>query len=361
LFHPVRPHCELTNNKSIGTNLKMMQSEQFSNQPTQTPSPVVAVGDMQQQTTSPNEIKKKLVIVEHASKRITAIEDDVIKSYNILQDHKHPKLFVRISAIMSLLSIVCFCIWILTTPRGYPWFIHIVWLSILSIAALLIFGSPRYSDKIFSFHAVFFVSTSFKLIVMNEHTPSSFPWSIYPIAVLLLAITIHGMIAQFRQYLHHFYIHLVLFTVINFVVFVTYCYTIHDFPWFLIVLGGWGVILLAHLVIWKAITFKLKPNDSSNATNEAPIQPPTQAPVQIQQPQFVSQTPVQQPQFVNRPQFIPPPQQQAMPPMMRSEAGFQGDIDPSFVPDEHFDEDQFFGDDEEFTAGGKKKGMYEQV
>lgn len=307
---------------------------------------------------------KSRLIVDRASKRITAIEDSVISKYDALQGHKHPKLFVRISIICVLLSILCFCIWILTTPTGYPWFIHIVWVSALIIGVLLIQGSPNYSDKPFAFHTLFFVTTSVQLVIMNEHTPSSYPWSVYPVAVLLLAYLLHGMVAKFRQYLNHFYIHLLFYSVINFVIFVTYCYTVHDFPWFLIVIGAWTVILLAHLAIWKALTFKLSKNKnqptetSSNGNVTASTQPTTQVPIQ-NYAQSVVPPPQQQPIFIpSQASSQPLPQARAS----QIDTGFSGEIDPTFQTsglEDHFDENQFFDEDE--IVPQKKKGMYEQV
>ncbi|KAG2377515.1 hypothetical protein C9374_009031 [Naegleria lovaniensis] len=307
---------------------------------------------------------KSRLIVDRASRRITAIEDSVISKYDALQGHKHPKLFMRISIIMVLLSVLCFCIWILTTPTGYPWFIHIVWASALIIGILLIQGSPNYSDKPFSFHTLFFVTTSVKLVIMNEHTPSSFPWSIYPVAVLLLAFLLHGMVVKFRQYLNHFYIHLLFYSVINFVIFVTYCYTIHDFPWFLIVIGAWTVILLAHFAIWKALTFRFNKkqpeanNDTTASATTTATQPTTQVPIQNYAQTVVP--PPQQPIFV--PSQASSQQQLPQARAAQVETGFSGEIDPTFQIsglEDNFDENQFFDEDE--IVPQKKKGMYEQV
>lgn len=303
---------------------------------------------------------KKRLMMDRASKRITAIEDSVIQKYDVLQGHKHPKLFVRLSFIMVLLSIVCFCIWILTTPTGYPWFIHVVYVSALIIGALMIQGSPSYSDRIFSFHTLFFISTSFQLIVMNEHTPSSFPWSVYPIAFLLLCFSIHGMVVKFRQFLNHFYIHSLFYVVINFIVFVTYCYTVHDFPWFLIVIGAWSVFLLAHFAIWKAITFKFnKQNGGAQDTPKATPSNVTGNPSVMVQP---TQT-VIPPQF-NTP-VMPSVRGNVYPSVAQNvpQGGFTGEIDPSFTAglDENFDENQFFDDEDDISGNNKKKGSYEQV
>ncbi|EFC45073.1 hypothetical protein NAEGRDRAFT_79578 [Naegleria gruberi] len=342
----------------------MMQSEQtFSNPP---PMMAQQVPPQQQPPIMASlngvpEVKedKKRLIVDRASKRITALEDSVIQKYDVLQGHKHPKLFVRLSLIMAFLSIICFCIWILTTPTGYPWFIHILWVSSLVIGGLMIQGSPTYSDRLFSFHTLFFASTSFQLIAMNEHTPSSFPWSVYPVAVLLLAYCLHGMVVKVRQFFNHFYIHALFYSVINFIVFVTYCYTVHDFPWFLIVLGGWTVFLLAHFAIWKALTFRFnkqaeKANQAAQQNNQsgqqAVIQQPTQPIQQPIQPSFAAQT-------VPNTVYVTPSQDLGYnnnAPMVR-ESGFTGEIEDTF------DENQFFDEEDEPQEFGKKKGNYEQV
>lgn len=42
-------------------------------------------------------------------------------------EHKYPKAFFRVAVFSSLLLFLVLIIWMLTTPYGYPWFIHIVW------------------------------------------------------------------------------------------------------------------------------------------------------------------------------------------------------------------------------------------
>ncbi|KAL9648137.1 hypothetical protein ABK040_007502 [Willaertia magna] len=365
----------------------MMQSEHPNFAPPTNYSPPSATisitTDQQQQPIQPQQQKKAMVIVDRASKKFTALEDSVIGKYDVLQDHKHPKLFVRISTLLALFSIVTFCIWILTTPYGYPWFIHTVYIGILGIAFLYIWGSNRYQDKPLAMHFVFFILTSFKLIIVNEHTPSNFPWCVYPIGVMIFAICIHAMIVQFRQYLHHIYIHALIYSIVNVLLFITYCYTVHNFPWFFIVWLVWSIFFLAHFIIWKVITFRFEKKKQQQAptldssTDATSVNTTTTTNNSV----IVNAPPIQQQQTFATPtntfnapptnnnliqtsggvMYSPPPMMRSAPVMQQQQSQFTGDIDEGDLGELSFEENEFYNDDSEFKTNPKQKGPYQQV
>jgi hypothetical protein len=216
------------------------------------------------------------------STRFLYAENAILEKMPSLHEHKHPKILVRVTFLLCALNTLLFAVWILTTPYGYPWFIHPIYVSALATAIFLILGSNAYPNKFYSIHVAFFFFTSFMLIIINEHTPSSYPWAIYPVGVFTIAITIHTLFVSFPDFANHFYIHLIFYCVTNLMLFVTYCYNHERFPWFLIPLGVWFALVFLHFVIWKVVEKRRqeKVNNTMatipSTTTEDPFRPPQQ-------------------------------------------------------------------------------------
>ena len=192
---------------------------------------------------------------------------------------------------------------VFTTPRGYPWFIHVFWLALISIGLLFILGSPKplLGNKPFSIHLLISTLTSFMFILMNEHL-GSFPWVIYILGAAFVALSIHAAFTMFPKYSSHFHIHVLIWFVGNLLIFLTWCYTrkggkIFTFPWFIFPLMGWTGLLALHLAIWIVIKRKRANNVQQGLQD---IQPATFQPT-YDDPNYNNQQP---PPYMN--QFAQP-------------------------------------------------------
>jgi len=190
--------------------------------------------------------------------KLTLAEDSIIMGANGISDHKHPKLFVRLTIILAMIMSLCLLIFLFTTPYGYPWFIHVWWVGLVTIGVVYISGTkkPLLGTQGFTYHFVISVLTTFMLILTNEHAAGKrgYPWSIYPVAVLALCLCIHATFALFPAYRTHFHIHVLCWFFGNGIIFLAWCYShpgkVFVFPWFAFPLVIWTGLLIAHWFLW---------------------------------------------------------------------------------------------------------------
>lgn len=160
--------------------------------------------------------------------------------------HKHPKILFRMALLFIIGEMILFLVWILTTPYGFPWFIYPGYVGILVVWIFFIWGTTGgyHKNKPYSIHAAFFWLTSAVLILTNLYVSTnarhlSFPWAMYPIAVLAIAFSIHSLQAVFTKYWNHFTVHMVIFLIAQVVMFLSWAFTSVKYPWFLIVMLVW--------------------------------------------------------------------------------------------------------------------------
>ncbi|KAL0476765.1 6 TM domain-containing transmembrane protein [Acrasis kona] len=224
----------------------------------------------------------------------------------------------------NVLAVVMF-LWF--SPSGFPWFIYTMYASALGFSIFFVVGSPFFAGhKDMFIHGLFTALTSTVLVFTNEHAydPEAsshahanlrvFPWSAYPVILLVTAVVIHALI-KYRSLETSrtlFNIHATLFTATQSIILVSWAYGYRGrFPFFLITIFVFGCALLAHWVILK---IKAKKQQSQLQ------QPPVQTEVAQQNisggvQTFVQHAPVQYPQqFVGQPQqyMIQPYQQQTL-------------------------------------------------
>lgn len=210
--------------------------------------------------------------------RLYKVENEAMEKVKITStDHKYPKAFFRITVLSSLLLFLVLIIWMLTTPYGYPWFIHIFHAGVLAICIAYIAGS-RTNDihkKLFNIHLSWCVSTVAMFIIANIYS-SRYPWAIYPCAFFIFAFCFHAIAFKTSEFFNLFTIHALLWFIVNVMLFIAYCYGNVGFPWNLVVLGVWTFLLVAHFIIHKTIWPKIydatfgKLKRKKDATNDTP-------------------------------------------------------------------------------------------
>jgi hypothetical protein len=192
---------------------------------------------------------------------------DIVSTYRTTEDalledlqwnvHPKSKLLLRMSVILALFSLGCVCLWLLTTPRKYFWPMHIIYLSVLAVSCVFMFGSSAETwtmeHKLFGMSSAFCISTTIQLIIMNLLL-GSYPWSVFPICLLLMLYTIHLLYTVAKKYFHALSVHYIIYVYLNFLFLVVYCYQKkRTFPWFLAIWFIWGVVLIVHVIVHKAL------------------------------------------------------------------------------------------------------------
>lgn len=94
-----------------------------------------------------------------------------------------------------------------------------------------------------------------------------------------LFFTVHFIALKTPAYFDIFIIHAILYIVGNLILFLTYCYTMERFPWNLVVLVAWLIVLVIHFIfhktLWPILKRKLtekfgKSSTTTTTYNEEP-------------------------------------------------------------------------------------------
>lgn len=171
----------------------------------------------------------------------TTFVDNQKRHYYKKTQHEYPRVFLACTLTTFLTVLGLFLIWVLTTPTGYPWFIAPTYMGVLMIWIFFIAGSPQHRQtRVHSIHTAFYCTTSLFFILLN-YAGTFYPWWIWPVGLLTLLIVFHTMFKYFKLYFGLISIHAMIYAVVNFNLFVTWCYGKIWFPWFAIVAFSWYV------------------------------------------------------------------------------------------------------------------------
>jgi len=262
---------------------------------------------------------------------------------------------IRVSCLLLLqplglallfLDVSMIVIFLLASPRSFPWFIYPIYASLLAYSIFFIAGSSFFANNRGIFiHGTVAALTSVMLVFTNEHA-GRYPWCVYPVLSMGLAFAIHGLVA-FRgtdKYELLFDIHAAVFSFVQCILFFAWSYGGTAFPWFLIPFFVGLAALVLHFLLWRQRqkrmlaqenqsvvppTVEVVPNthnDVSGMSGQYPapaaveptpfsIQPYQQQPYQYQQQQLYPQPPPAMRSYqqddvpVQQPQMYPSPNQ----------------------------------------------------
>jgi hypothetical protein len=195
-----------------------------------------------------------------------------------------------------------------------------IYASLLAYGIFFIAGS-QLSNKPLLIHGTIAVLTSVMLVFTNEHA-GRYPWSVYCVLSLALALTIHLLVAfrgTDRQELF-FELHASIFSFIQCTLLFAWAYAFTRFPWFLIPFFVLGAALVLHWLILRqrkrrqmaadnapvAPTVDVPNNQTFTNNMTGTVEPQFSIqPFQAQQPQ--QPYTYQQPQQMYVPQVYPQP------------------------------------------------------
>ena len=298
-----------------------------------------------QATTTTTELPRQRLLssvnVQNVTAAYNSTESTVIEGTPI-SNHPRAKLVFRVSMALAVFNYLCVFIYLLTTPYHYFWPIHTIYCSLLFIHLLFTFTGPYQTrSKAYAAHSTIAILTALKFLLINLGT-GRFPWSVFPISLIVLVYTIHTVHVVVPVYFTSITIHMIVFCIVNFVFFFVYCFTNRGFPWWLIILVFWAMVFAVHVIIYKSIQKKRRDRELQqqaqaqqpetvitniqqpvyeatrvqDAYTGYPVQPPPQQSIYPQQPynmqpqpqqqpiypQYSMQHPVQQPSFVSQQQ-----------------------------------------------------------
>jgi hypothetical protein len=117
-------------------------------------------------------------------------------------------------------------------------------------------------------HFAFWLICCIFFFMFNMVT-TRYPFCIWVIAVLTIAFGIHTLWHSYRDtYFGSISIHLLIFSLIQINLFITWCFGRTPIPWFIFPFIGWGLLLIVHIAIIKIWQYRKRSTQSQQPSNQ---------------------------------------------------------------------------------------------